>query len=51
MSADTITKSSELIQPDINGASSAVPSPQIENIPKKVLYILIPLIFKQLVIS
>ena len=51
MFADTITESSEPIQPDTIGASSAVPSPQIETTPEKVLYLLILLIFKQLVIS
>ena len=51
MSADTITESSESIQLDTIGASSAIPSPQIETTPEKVLYLLILLIFKQLVIS
>ena len=51
MFADINVESSEPIQPDIIGASSAIPSPQIEPTPEKVLYLLILLIFKQLVIS
>ena len=51
MFADTNVESSELIQPDTIDASSIVPSPQIETTPEKVLYLLILLIFKQLVIS
>jgi len=46
MSADTITKSSEPIQLDTMGASSTIPSPQIETTLEKVLYLLILLIFK-----
>ena len=51
MLADTILENLEPIQPDIIGASSIVPSPQIETTPEKVLYLLILFIFKQLVIS
>ena len=51
MFADTNVESSEPIQPDTIGASSAFPSPQIETTLEKVLYLLILLIFKQLVIS
>ena len=51
MFADTNVESLEPIQPDTIGASSAVPSPQIETTSEKVLYLLILLIFKQLVIS
>ena len=40
MFADTNIESLELIQLDTIGASSAVPSSQIEAIPKKVLYLL-----------
>ena len=50
MFVDTNVESSEPIQPDTIGASSAVPS-RIETTPEKVLYLLILLIFKQLVIS
>ena len=35
--ADTNAESLELIKPDVTGASSAVPSPQIEAITEKVL--------------
>ena len=38
MFADTNVESSEPIQPDTIGASSAIPSPQIETTPEKVLY-------------
>ena len=51
MFADTNVESLEPIQLDIIGASSAISSPQIETTPEKVLYLLILLIFKQLVIS
>ena len=51
MSANNITESLEPIQPDTIGASSAIPSPQIETTLEKVLYLLILLIFKQLLIS
>jgi len=51
MSTDTITKSLEPIQPDAIGVSSAIPSPQIETTLENLLYLLILLIFKQLVIS
>ena len=51
MSADAIIEISEPIQLDTIGASSAVPSPQIETTLEKVLCLLILLIFKQLVIS
>ena len=50
MFADTNVASLESIQLDTIGASSVVPS-QIETTPEKVLYLLILLIFKQLVIS
>ena len=51
MFADTGVESLESIQPDTIGASSAIPSPQIETTPEKVLYLLILLIFKQPIIS
>ena len=51
MSTDTITKSLEPIQPDAIGVSSAIPSPQIEAIPKKVLYLLYHLSYHQLIPS
>ena len=51
MFADTNVESSEPIQPYTIGASSAVPISQIETNPEKVLYLLILLIFKQVVIS
>ena len=51
MFVDTDVESSEPIQLDTIGASSAVPSPQIETTLEKVLCLLILLIFKQLVIS
>ena len=41
MFADTSVESLELIQPDTIGASSIVPSPQIETTLKKVLYLLV----------
>jgi len=47
--ADTNVESSELIQPDTIGASSAVPSPQIEATPEKVLYLLHHLSHHQLI--
>jgi len=50
MFADTNVESLELIQPDTIDASSTFPS-QIETTPEKVLYLLILLIFKQLVTS
>ena len=40
MFADTNVESLEPIQPDTIGASSAVPSSQIEAIPENVLYLL-----------
>jgi len=46
MFADTSVESSDPIQPDIIGASSAIPSPQIEPTPEKVLYLLILLYFQ-----
>ena len=46
MFADTNVESSEPIQPDTIGASSAIPSPQIEPTPEKVLYLLILLYFQ-----
>ena len=46
MFADTSVESLDLIQPDTIGASLAIPSPQIETTPEKVLYLLILLIFK-----
>ena len=51
MLVDTSVESLEPIQSDTIGASSAVPSPQIETTLETVLYLLILLIFKQLVIS
>jgi hypothetical protein len=51
MFANTSVERPEPIQLDTIGASSAIPSPQIETTPEKVLYLLILLIFKQLVIS
>ena len=48
MFADTNVESSELIQPDTIGASSIVPSPQIETTPEKVLYPLHRLSYYQL---
>ena len=51
MSADTITESSELIQPDTIGASSVVPSSQIEAIPENVPYLLHHLSYYQLIQS
>ena len=51
MFADTNVENLEPIQPDTIGASSVVPFPQIETTPEKVPYLLILLIFKQLVIS
>jgi len=51
MFANTSVESLEPIQTNTIGASSVVPSPQIETTPEKVLYLLILLIFKQLVIS
>ena len=44
MFADTNVESSEPIQPDIIGASSAIPSLQIEATTEKVLYPLSPFI-------
>ena len=38
MFVDTSVESLEPIQPDTIGASSAVPSPQMETTPKKVLH-------------
>ena len=49
MLADTNVESLELIQPDTIGASSAVPSPQIEATLEKVLYQLHHLSHHQLI--
>jgi len=49
MFADTNIESSELIQPDTIHASSAVPSPQIEATPEKILYLLHHLSHHQLI--
>jgi len=51
MFVDTNVESLEPIQPYTIGASSVVPISQIETNPEKVLYLLILLIFKQVVIS
>ena len=51
MFADTNVESLEPIQLDTIGASSAIPSPQTETTPEKVLYLPILLIFQQLVTS
>jgi len=47
--ADTNVESSEPIQPDTIGASSVVPSSQIEAIPEKVPYLLHHLSHYQLI--
>ena len=49
MFADTNVESLEPIQPDTIGASSAVPSPQIEAILEKVPYLLHHLSHHQLI--
>ena len=46
MFVDTSVENLEPIQPDTIGASSAVPSPQIENTLEKLMYLLILLIFQ-----
>ena len=51
MFADTNVESSEPIQPDIIGASSIIPSSQIEAILEKVLYLLHYLSYYQLIQS
>ena len=51
MFADTNVESSEPIQPDTIGASSAIPSPHIETIPEKILYPLHHLSYYQLIQS
>ena len=49
MFADTNIKSLEPIQPDTIGASSAIPSSQIEAISEKVPYLLYHLSYYQLI--
>ena len=51
MFADTNVESLEPIQPDTIGASSAIPSSQIEAIPEKVPYLLHHLSYYQLIQS
>ena len=51
MFVDTNVESSELIQPDITGALSAVPSLQIEATTEKVLYPLHCLFYYRLIQS
>ena len=51
MFVDTNVESSEPIQPDTIGASSAFPSPQIETTPEKVLYPLHRLSYYKLIQS
>ena len=51
MFADTNAESLEPIQPDIIGASSAAPSPQIETAIEKVLYPLHRLSYYKLIQS
>ena len=49
MFVDIDVESSELIQPDTFGASSVIPSSQIEAIPEKVPYLLHHLSHHQLI--